>query len=87
MSDARNTDPTLGELAGRIARLEAESDIRRLKARYLNACDAKDVDRIRECFTPDAELVFQLPLEQRWQGAASRIGVDLFRLTDYSGHV
>ena len=35
----------------------------------------------------DAELVFQLPLEQRWQGAASRIGVDLFRLTDYSGHV
>jgi putative transcriptional regulator len=33
----------------------------------------------------DAELVFQLPLEQRWQGAASRIGVDLFRLTDYSG--
>ncbi|KAG0939008.1 hypothetical protein G6F31_015359 [Rhizopus arrhizus] len=34
----------------------------------------------------DAELVFQLPLEQRWQGAASRIGVDLFRLTDYSGH-
>lgn len=35
----------------------------------------------------DAELVFQLPLEQRWQGAAARIGVDLFRLTDYSGHV
>jgi putative transcriptional regulator len=26
-------------------------------------------------------------LEQRWQGAASRIGVDLFRLTDYSGNV
>ena len=45
-------------LADRVARLEAESDIRRLKARYLNACDAKDVDRIRACFTPDAELVF-----------------------------
>ena len=35
----------------------------------------------------DAELVFQLPLEHRWQGAAARIGVDLFRHTDYSGHV
>ncbi|MNT95960.1 hypothetical protein D3C72_2379430 [compost metagenome] len=35
----------------------------------------------------DAELLFSTPLEQRWQGAASRIGVDLFRLTDYSGHV
>ncbi|OMO39139.1 hypothetical protein BU225_20605 [Stenotrophomonas sp. MB339] len=31
--------------------------------------------------------LLQRPLEQRWQGAASRIGVDLFRLTDYSGHV
>ena len=40
----------------RLARLEAESDIRRLKARYLNACDAKDVAAIRACFTPDAEL-------------------------------
>ena len=35
----------------------------------------------------DAELLFNTPLEQRWQGAASRIGVDLFRHTDYSGHV
>ncbi|WP_411850138.1 YqgE/AlgH family protein [Stenotrophomonas sp. LGBM10] len=35
----------------------------------------------------DVELLFSTPLEQRWQGAASRIGVDLFRLTDYSGHV
>jgi len=35
----------------------------------------------------DEELLFTTPLEQRWQGAASRIGVDLFRLTDYSGHV
>ncbi|WP_422507723.1 YqgE/AlgH family protein [Stenotrophomonas sp. GZD-301] len=35
----------------------------------------------------DEELLFSTPLEQRWQGAASRIGVDLFRLTDYSGHV
>ncbi|MGH8037463.1 MAG: YqgE/AlgH family protein [Stenotrophomonas sp.] len=35
----------------------------------------------------DADLLFATPLEQRWQGAASRIGVDLFRLTDYSGNV
>jgi putative transcriptional regulator len=34
----------------------------------------------------DPELLFDLPLEQRWQAAAGRIGVDLFRLTDYSGH-
>ncbi len=34
----------------------------------------------------DAELLFGLPLERRWQSAATRIGVDLFRLTDYSGH-
>ncbi len=35
----------------------------------------------------DAGLLFDTPLEQRWQGAAARIGVDLFRLTDYAGHV
>uniref|UniRef100_UPI003CF97427 YqgE/AlgH family protein n=1 Tax=Stenotrophomonas sp. SrG TaxID=3414430 RepID=UPI003CF97427 len=34
----------------------------------------------------EAELLFATPLEPRWQGAAARIGVDLFRLTDYSGH-
>ena len=35
---------------------------------------------------PDTELLFELPLERRWQTAAGRIGVDLFRMTDYSGH-
>jgi len=49
----------MSDLEARIARLEAESAIRRLKARYLNACDAKDVDAIRACFTPDAELDYQ----------------------------
>ncbi|MCW4453516.1 YqgE/AlgH family protein [Flavobacterium sp. MXW15] len=34
----------------------------------------------------DGGLLFELPLESRWQSAAARIGVDLFRLTDYSGH-
>ena len=48
----------MSDLESRIARLEAESDIRWLKARYLNACDAKDVDAIRACFTPDAVIDF-----------------------------
>ena len=34
----------------------------------------------------DAELLFRLPLEARWQAAAGRIGVDLARLADYTGH-
>ena len=34
----------------------------------------------------DAELLFALPLEARWQAAAGRIGVDLARMADYSGH-
>lgn len=46
----------MSDLESRIAKLEAESEIRRLKARYLNACDAKDVATIRACFTEDAVL-------------------------------
>lgn len=34
----------------------------------------------------DPELLFALPLERRWQAAGGRIGVDMNRLTDYSGH-
>ena len=34
----------------------------------------------------DAELLFTLPLESRWQAAAGRIGVDFAHLADYSGH-
>ncbi len=34
----------------------------------------------------DAELLFALPLERRWQAAAGRIGVDLAHIADYSGH-
>ncbi len=48
----------MSDLEARLVRLEAESDIRRLKARYLNACDAKDVDAIRACFTQDAVIEF-----------------------------
>lgn len=42
----------------RLERLEAEAEIRRLKARYLNACDVKDMAAMRGCFTEDAEIVF-----------------------------
>ena len=34
----------------------------------------------------DADLLFRMPLEARWQAAAGRIGVDLARLADYAGH-
>jgi putative transcriptional regulator len=34
----------------------------------------------------DNELLFALPLEQRWQAAGGRIGIDITRVTDYSGH-
>lgn len=37
-------------LEERIERLEALEDIRHLKHRYLNACDLKEVDAIRDCF-------------------------------------
>lgn len=45
-------------LEDRVARLEAEADIRRLKARYLNAADRKDPDAMRECFIPEARIEF-----------------------------
>ncbi len=34
----------------------------------------------------DAGLLFDAPMDARWQLAASRIGVDLFRMAGYSGH-
>jgi len=34
----------------------------------------------------DAELLFELPLDERWQAAAGRIGVDFAHLADYAGH-
>ncbi len=46
------------DLEARIRKLEDESAIRKLKARYLNACDSKDVEALRSCFTSDAELIY-----------------------------
>lgn len=34
----------------------------------------------------DAELLFTLPLDSRWQAAAGRIGVDFAHLAQYAGH-
>jgi putative transcriptional regulator len=34
----------------------------------------------------DAAILFETPIEQRWQGAAGRIGVDMAHMADYSGH-
>jgi putative transcriptional regulator len=34
----------------------------------------------------DADVLFGVPLDERWQAAAARIGVDMSRLADYSGH-
>lgn len=47
MADA---DPTVEELARRLARLEAIQAIEGLKYRYWRACDAKDPDGLRDCF-------------------------------------
>ena len=38
------------DLEQRIARLEALEAIRQLTHRYLNACDLKDIEAIRDCF-------------------------------------
>lgn len=34
----------------------------------------------------DPAIIFELPIEVRWQAAANLMGVDLDRLTGYSGH-
>ena len=44
-------------LEERLQRLEALEDIRQLKHRYLNACDLKDVESIRDCFAEGEILI------------------------------
>lgn len=44
---------TIAELAARLSALEDKEAIRLLKARYLRACDLKDVETVRDCFDPD----------------------------------
>lgn len=49
-------------LEQRIARLEALEAIRQLKHRYLNACDLKQVEVIRDCFAEGEILIDYGPL-------------------------
>jgi hypothetical protein len=47
----------IDELRRRVERLEDLEAIRRLKARYLNACDAQDPERAKECFATGEVLI------------------------------
>ena len=44
-------------LEQRVAQLEALEAIRQLKHRYLNACDLKEVETIRDCFASGPVLI------------------------------
>jgi hypothetical protein len=51
------TDADLEELRQRVQRLEDLEAIRRLKARYLNACDQQDPERAKNCFAEGDVLI------------------------------
>ena len=48
---------SLSDLAERVRRLEDERAIRELKARYLRACDLKDVEGVRDTLLPDGAVI------------------------------
>ena len=48
---------TLAELERRVRRMEDLEEIRRLKARYLNACDSQDAQGAMECFAEGEVLI------------------------------
>jgi len=48
---------SLESLAARLGELEAREDIRELKARYLRACDLKDVEGLRDTLLPDGAVI------------------------------
>lgn len=48
---------TLETLSNRVADLEDKEAIRCLKARYLRACDLKDVETVRDSFLSDGVLI------------------------------
>lgn len=58
--------PTLEQ---RIARLEAIEAIRRLKHRYLRACDFKEPDTFRECFVARGAIVDYGPRMGKFEDA------------------
>lgn len=45
------------DIRARLQQLEDLEAIRKLKHRYLNACDRKDVEAIRNCFAPGDILI------------------------------
>jgi hypothetical protein len=47
----------IDELRRRVQRLEDLEAIRRLKARYLNACDAQDPEAAKQCFAEGEVLI------------------------------
>ncbi len=51
------SEATIEDLRRRLQRLEDVEDIKRLKARYLNACDAQDPDTALHCFAPGQVLI------------------------------
>lgn len=48
---------TIETLASRLAALEAREEIRELKARYLRACDLKDLAALRDTLLPDGAVI------------------------------
>ena len=48
---------SLADLARRVRVLEDERAIRELKARYLRACDLKDVEGVRDTLLPDGAVI------------------------------
>lgn len=51
------TDATQSDIDRRLTRLEDIEAIRRLKARYLNACDAQDPETASRCFADGRILI------------------------------
>jgi hypothetical protein len=47
----------IDELRARVQRLEDTEAIRRLKARYLNACDSQDPESAKNCFAEGAIVI------------------------------
>jgi len=47
----------LAQLAARIRALEDVAEIKRLKYRYLAACDAKDAETVRDCLLPRGAVI------------------------------
>jgi isopentenyl diphosphate isomerase/L-lactate dehydrogenase-like FMN-dependent dehydrogenase len=68
----------MSSLEDRIARLEAESQIRQLIARYCFTIDDRDVDNIRALFAPDAVL-------KSADGVMNATGVDAIIVSNHGG--